>query len=260
MISALLMAGPYARGDVFVEIRGQLVSEPYVAMTMAVMADFGVEVISQTTDAAAKYIVAAAQRYRGREYPIEPDASNASYFLAAPAVAGGRITVRGLGTASVQGDARFVDVLERMGCTIERGPTELTVHGPHTGTWLRGIDIDLNDMPDMAQTLAVVALFAEGPTRIRNVANLRLKETDRLAALACELGRLGATVEVHADGLTIDPPPEITPAAIDTYNDHRMAMSFALAGLGIDGIVINDPGCVSKTFPDFFERWERMVG
>ncbi|HUU84499.1 MAG TPA: 3-phosphoshikimate 1-carboxyvinyltransferase [Phycisphaerae bacterium] len=259
MISGLLMAAPYARGDVFLDIRGPLVSAPYVAMTLAVMDEFGVSVVGQVNARSAKYVVAASQRYRGREYAIEPDASNASYFLAAPAVAGGRVTVRGLGTASVQGDARFVNVLERMGCSVGRGTTHLTVQGPGGGQRLRGVDVDLNDMPDMVQTLAVVALFAEGPTHIRNVANLRLKETDRLTALARELGRLGATVEVHADGLTVHPPGEVTPAAVDTYNDHRMAMSFSLAGLAADGIVINDPGCVSKTFPDFFDRWRRMA-
>jgi len=260
LISGLLLAAPYARRDVLLEVGGQLVSAPYVTMTLAVMQAFGVEVVSTVDRAGARYIVAASQRYRGRDYAIEPDASNASYFLAAPAVAGGRITVKGLGTASVQGDAGFVDVLERMGCRIDRAETELTVHGPRPGQRLRGIDVDLNDMPDTVQTLAVVALFAEGPTRIRSVAGLRLKETDRLAALGRELGRLGANVEVHTDGLTIDPPTRVRPSSIDTYDDHRMAMSFALAGLAADGIAINDPGCVSKTFPDFFERWHALAG
>ncbi|MCP4248316.1 MAG: 3-phosphoshikimate 1-carboxyvinyltransferase [bacterium] len=255
MISGLLMAAPFARGDLFIEVRRQLVSAPYVTMTLAVMQAFGVETVAQIEEGGARFIVAESQRYRGREYAIEPDASNASYFLAAPAVAGGQLAVQGLGQASVQGDVKFVDVLEQMGCRVDRGSTWLTVHGPSSERPLRGIDVDLNDMPDMAQTLAVVALFAEGPTRIRNVANLRLKETDRLAATAHELDRLGATVEIHADGLTIHPPGRVIPSAIDTYDDHRMAMSFALAGLAVEGIVINDPGCVSKTFPDFFDRW-----
>ena len=260
MISALLMAAPCAGGDVFIHVRGALVSRPYVDMTLKVMEAFGVTVVSRVDPDGARYVVAAPQRYAGREYAIEPDASNASYFLAAPAVVGGQVTVEGLGTASAQGDVRFVDVLERMGCQVDRSPSRLTVHGPVGPGRLRGIDLDLNDMPDMVQTLAVVALFAEGPTRIRNVANLRLKETDRLAALARELGRLGAAVEVQDDGLAIHPPGKINPAAIDTYDDHRMAMSFSLVGLAADGIAINDPGCVSKTFPDFFDRWRRLAG
>ncbi len=260
MISGLLMAAPCARGDVFIEVRGELVSAPYVAMTLKVMEDFGVSVVSSVDARGARYVVAAPQRYRGREYEIEPDASNASYFLAAPAVAGGRVTVEGLGTASVQGDARFVDVLEQMGCRVEREPTRLTVHSPSGEAGLQGIEVDLNDMPDMVQTLAVLALFAEGPTRIRNVANLRLKETDRLSALACELTRLGAAVEVREDGLTVCPLGPLRPATINTYDDHRMAMSFSLAGLGAEGVAINDPGCVSKTFPDFFDRWGHLAG
>jgi len=258
MISGLLMVAPYARLDVLLDVRGVLVSAPYVAMTLAVMSAFGVDVLSAQDEAGARYIVAASQRYRAREYAVEPDASNASYFLAAPAVAGGRVTVEGLSSNSVQGDARFVDLLEQMGCRVERGATSLAVHAPEGG--LRGIDVDLNDMPDMVQTLAVVALFADGPTRVHNVANLRLKETDRLAALARELRKLGATAEESEDGLVIHPPQTLTPAAIDTYDDHRMAMSFSLAGLAADRIVINDPGCVSKTFPDFFTRWDRMLG
>ncbi len=258
LISGLLMAAPYARGDVLLEVHGRLVSGPYVAMTLAVMEAFGVQVVSRVDQAGAKYIVAASQRYRGRDYEIEPDASNASYFLAAPAVAGGKLTVKGLGTASVQGDVKFVDLLERMGCRVDRSPNSLAVQGPQAGQRLRGIDVDLNDMPDTVQTLAVVALFARGPTRIRNVANLRLKETDRLAALGRELGRLGANVDVYQDGLTVHPPERIRPSPIDTYDDHRMAMSFALAGLVTEGIIIDDPGCVAKTFPDFFERWQEL--
>lgn len=254
LVSALLMAAPYAQNDVFIEIAGEVVSWPYLAMTQAVMDAFGVPIVA---DNWRKFIVPAPQRYRGTQYAVEPDASNASYFLAAPAIAGGRVTVAGLGTSSVQGDVGFVDVLEQMGCRIKRSPNELTVHGPATGR-LRGVDVDLNTMPDTAQTLAVAALFAEGPTQIRNVANLRVKETDRIAALATELRKLGATVDEIADGLTIHPPQSPTPAEIDTYDDHRMAMSFALAGLRIDGVVIRDPGCTSKTFPDYFQRLERM--
>ena len=206
-----------------------------------------------------KFVVAAPQRYKGRTYAIEPDASNATYFLAAGALTGGSVTVMGLGTASLQGDCEFAAVLARMGCRVERTPDCIKVSAPPSGHRLKGIDVDLNAMPDTVQTLAVVALFAEGPTVIRNVGNLRVKETDRLSALRTELTKLGATVEERSDGLTISPPQRITPATIDTYLDHRMAMSFALAGLMCAGIAIKDPRCCSKTMPDFFQRWERMV-
>lgn len=259
LVSALLMAAPYARSDVMIEVGGQLVSEPYVRMTLAVMEHFDVAVLDRAESGVARYVVAAPQRYQGREYFIEPDASNASYFLASPAVAGGNVTVEGLGTTSIQGDAHFVDILEQMGCRIERAADRLTVHGPAPGERLRGIDVDLNHMPDMVQTLAVLALFADGPTRVRNVGNLRVKETDRLAALARELSRMGAAVEVESDGLIIRPPSKVNSATIETYDDHRMAMSFALASLRVDGVVIKEPGCVSKTFPDFFDRWETLV-
>lgn len=257
MVSAILLAAPAARSDVMVEIAGELVSKPYVQMTLAVLRAFGAEVIEAD---GRRFIVPAPQPLKSTEYVIEPDASNASYFLAAPAIAGGRVTVEGLGTNSVQGDARFVDVLERMGCVVTREPTRLTVHGPPDGARLRGIDVDLNDMPDMVQTLAVAALFAEGPTTIRNVANLRLKETDRLAAVATELRRVGAEVDELADGLVMTPPAQIRPATIQTYEDHRMAMSFALLTLAAPGVEIADPSCVGKTFPDFFDRFMAMCG
>jgi len=259
MVSALLLAAPYAMKDVLIEARGDVPSIPYLKMTTALMDRFGVAVVEQYQPGSVKFIVAAPQRYQAQSMAIEPDASNATYFLTAPAIAGGSLTVAGLGTDSVQGDARFVDVLERMGCSIERRPNSLRVDGPPAGAKLRGIDIDLNDMPDTAQTLAVAALFADGPTTIRNVANLRLKETDRIAALAAELSKLGASVKTFDDGLTIHPAESYRPAAIDTYGDHRMAMSFALAGLRIPGLVINDPECCAKTFPGFFERFEAVV-
>ena len=259
MVSSLLLAAPYAGRDLLIDVIGKVPSVPYLKLTTAIMGQFGVAVIEQYRDTGAKFIVEAPQRYQGTTLAVEPDASNATYFLAAPAVAGGRIAVEGLGTGSVQGDAKFVDVLERMGCRIARTATRLTVEGPRKGDPLRGIDVDLNDMPDTVQTLAVVALFAAGPTVIRNVANLRVKETDRLAALNRELAKLGATVEESADGLAITPPGRITAAYIDTYNDHRMAMSFALAGLRCPGLVINGPECVRKTFPGFFDCFEAMV-
>jgi len=260
MVSGLMLAAPYAGRDLFIDVTGKLPSASYLKMTTAVMDKFGVCVIEQYNRGEAKLIIEATQRYHGATITIEPDASNATYFLAASAIAGGQVTVEGLGTDSIQGDAAFVDVLERMGCRTERGATRLTVHAPGTGGRLRGIDVDLNDMPDTVQTLAVLALFAEGPTVIRNVASLRIKETDRLAALSRELTKLGATVEERADGLRIIPPGRVNPAAIDTYDDHRMAMSFALVGLKCSGISINNPECCRKTFPDFFARWERFVG
>ncbi len=256
--SALLLAAPYARGDVFIEVTGHVPSVPYLKLTTAVMDQFGVPVVEQYEEGSLKFIVETPQRYRGTSYAVEPDASAATYFLAAPAVAGGRVTVKGLGTESLQGDACFVDVLERMGCSVERSRSELTVRAPAGGDRLRGIDVNLGNMPDVAQTLAVVALFADGPTVIRNIENLRVKETDRISALARELTKLGADVEELSDGLVITPPERVVEAAVDTYGDHRMAMSFALAGLRCPGLKINNPECCAKTFPDFFEHWERM--
>ena len=254
-VSAVLMAAPCASGDVMIDVRGDVVSAPYLTMTTRLMDAFGASVIEDVADRRARFVVPAPQRYAGRTWAIEPDASNASYFLAAPAVAGGSVRVEGLGSDSVQGDVHFVDVLEKMGCGVQCESNRLTVSGPQPPKRLRGVDVDLVDMPDVAQTLAVVALFADGPTTIRNIANLRIKETDRIAALACELRKLGAEVTEQSDALCIQPPRIVTPATIDTYNDHRMAMSFAVAGLRIDGIQIRDPQCVNKTFPDFFDRF-----
>ncbi len=258
MVSALLLAAPSAYGDVLIEVTGDVPSLPYLKLTTALMDRFGVSVIEQYDQSTAKFIIEAPQQYRARTLAIEPDASNATYFLAAPAVAGGRVTVEGLGVESLQGDVGFVDILERMGCRIERHPRRLTVIGPQEGRPLRGVDVDLNAMPDTVPTLAVIALFADGPTVIRNVANLRVKETDRLAALSCELARLGAAVEELSEGLRIAPPARLRPARIETYDDHRMAMSFALAGLRCEGLVINDQQCCEKTFPDFFQRFELL--
>ncbi|HRX84788.1 MAG TPA: 3-phosphoshikimate 1-carboxyvinyltransferase [Phycisphaerae bacterium] len=258
-ISALLMVAPYARGDIFLDLR-EMVSVPYVTMTLQLMEGFGVAAVAKHEGRNAKVIIPAPQTYAGQAWQIEPDASNASYFLAAAAVTGGSVTVRHLGSASTQGDVGFVDVLRRMGCHVERSPDTLTVRGPSGGERLAAVDVDLGDMPDVAQTLAVAALFADGTTHIRNVGNLRIKETDRLTALATELMRFGAEVEVGTDSLSVTPPNRPLPARVHTYNDHRMAMSFAVAGLMIDGVEILDPGCVAKTFPDFFERFDRLRG
>lgn len=243
-LSGLLMASACAAGPVTVEVTGDLVSRPYIDMTIGVMRAFGGRV---DRPGPGRFVVDPAARYEGQRYVVEPDASNASYFLAAAAITGGRCRVEGVGVESVQGDARFADVLAAMGARVTRGRDWTEVAGAD----LTGVDVDLNAMPDMVLTLAAVAPFAEGPTTIRNVANLRVKETDRLAALAAELRRIGQGVEERDDGLTITPAP-VQPARVQTYDDHRMAMSFALVGLRAPGIVILDPGCVAKTFPGFF--------
>lgn len=258
-VSAVLLAGPCASSDLFVELTGDLPSRPYLRLTTGVMAHFGVAVVEQFQAEATRFIVEAPQRYVGKGYLIEPDASNATYFLAAPAVAGGSVRVEGLGTDSLQGDVRFVDVLEQMGCLVERTPMSLTVSRPTEAEPLRAVVVDLNDMPDTFPTLAVLSLFAQAPTTIQNVANVRIKESDRIAAVSRELRKLGAVVAERPDGLTVTPPERLMPAAIDTYDDHRMAMSFALAGLKCPGLIINEAECCAKTFPDFFERFERML-
>ncbi len=250
-LSGLLMVAPYATEPVTIGIEGDLVSKPYIDLTLAMMEERGVVAMHRSY---TEFACSTGQRYRPGAYAIEADASGASYFLAAAAIAGGRVRIRNLTSKSHQGDAQFAYVLEQMGCSVQEGPDWIEVT---SGDSLRGIDIDLNAMPDMAQTLAVTALFAEGETRIRNVANLRIKETDRIAATVTELRKLGADAEELADGIIVR-PGALRGAAIDTYDDHRMAMSFAMAGLKIPGVVIKDPGCVSKTFPDFFERFGKL--
>jgi 3-phosphoshikimate 1-carboxyvinyltransferase len=252
-LSGLLMAAPAARATLAIAVRGELVSKPYVDMTLTVMRDFGVEVERQ---AYAAFVVPAPRAYRARPYAIEPDAASASYFLAAAAATGGRVTVEGLSRLSPQGDARFAEVLREMGCAVHWTEAGVTVEGPAR---LRGIQVDLNDMPDMVLTLAPLALVAQGRTVIENVANLRVKESDRLAGLAAELGRLGARVQERPDGLEIWPPPQVRPAEVQTYGDHRMAMGLAAAGLGVAGVRIAGAECVAKTYPEFFEDLERLV-
>jgi 3-phosphoshikimate 1-carboxyvinyltransferase len=245
-LSAILMAAPAAVAPVQIAIVGRLVSQPYVRMTMTVMRAFGVSV--EASADLRHFATDAPQRYVACEYSIEPDASAASYFWAAAAITGGEVTVSGLLRDSLQGDVAFVDCLQKMGCELRQDADGITV----IGRSLRGIDVDMNAISDTVQTLAVVALIAEGPTIIRKVGHIRHKETDRITALATELRKLGARVEEAYDGLTIEPgmPKAVS---IDTYNDHRMAMSFALAGLRIPGIRINDPQCVGKTYPAFFD-------
>lgn len=250
-LSALLMVAPLAGQPVTIEVEGPLVSVPYVAMTLAMMRTFGAERV--ICNGHQRFHVDGPPFPRIDAYEIEPDASAASYFFAAAAITGGVVTVPGLPEHSLQGDVEFVELLARMGCTVERRPEGITVRG---GT-LRGINADMNAISDTVMTLAAVACFAEGPTSIRNVAHIRHKETDRLAALATELRRAGAGVEELEDGLTIQPAP-LRAATFTTYNDHRMAMSLALLGLRVPDIVISNPACVGKTYPEFFADLERL--
>lgn len=253
-LSAVLLASPLSRDGVTVTVDGKVVSEPYVAMTVRMLRQWGIHV---EKDGPTVYHVPGGQSYTAREvYEVEPDASSASYFMAAAAVTGGRVRVEGLGLHPLQGDVEFASVLEQAGCRITRTETALEVQGTDL---LHGVDVDMNAISDTVMTLAAIAPFADGPTTIRNVAHVRVKESDRLAALATELRKLGADVEERSDGLTIYPAPSCRPAEIDTYDDHRMAMSFAIAGLRSPGVVIRDPSCVAKTFPDFFRRLREVA-
>ncbi|MEV0733892.1 3-phosphoshikimate 1-carboxyvinyltransferase [Polymorphospora sp. NPDC050346] len=238
-LSGLLMAAPLMADGLTVELTSPLVSVPYVDMTVAVMAAFGVEVRDLTVPPGT---------YRPTEYVVEPDASAASYFLAAAAITGGRVTVRGLGSASLQGDVGFADVLERMGARVDRAADALTVTG---GGPLHGIDVDMADISDTAQTLAAVAVFADTPTRVRGIGFIRGKETDRIGAVVTELRRAGIDAVEDDDGFTIRPGTP-RPTRFATYDDHRMAMSLSLVGLRVPGIEIADPACVGKTYPGFF--------
>jgi len=256
----VLMVGPYARHELRVDLIDRQTSWPYVTMTMRLMDEFSVtpELLRDPKTGEPKQIIVPRGVYAATDYLIEPDASNATYFMAAAAIhEGSQVTIQGLGRKSLQGDVGFADVLKQMGAGVEVHADSMTISG--TGE-LRGIDVDLTAMPDTAQTLAVVALFAEGSTAISGLHTLRLKETDRLAALATELTRLGAATDVQGDTLRIDPPQTLRPAAIDTYDDHRMAMSFALAATKVPGIVIKDAQCVSKTYPRYFEDLRRLLG
>ncbi|HSL46751.1 MAG TPA: 3-phosphoshikimate 1-carboxyvinyltransferase [Anaerolineales bacterium] len=246
-LSALLMVAPYAKSPIEIEVTTDLNSKPYVDMTIAMMEDFGVPVERQGYE---RFIVQPSFFSPLSSYSIESDASAASYFFAAPAICGGTVRVENISRISRQGDIAFLDVLEQMGCSIKEGINFVEVTGTED---LTGMDVDMRDIPDTAQTLAAVAPFASSPMRIRGIASARVKETDRVHATCTELARLGVRVEEHQDGMTIYPSDEIQPASIQTYNDHRMAMSFALIGLHVPGITIENPACVSKTFPHYFE-------
>jgi 3-phosphoshikimate 1-carboxyvinyltransferase len=260
-LSAIIMVSPYARHEVKIDLERPQTSWPYVAMTMQLMDHFGVtpELIRDPLTGEPVRAIIPQGTYRATTYAIEPDASNASYFLAAAAIhPGAKMTIEGLGKRSLQGDVKFADLLHRMGAGLVFGKDFITVMGAEE---LEAIDVSMADMPDMAQTLGVVALFARGATRLRGLHTLRVKETDRVAALANELTKLGARIEVDGDdALTITPPADgcLTPAAIHTYNDHRMAMSFAVAGTRAAGVTIRDIECVNKTYPQFFQDLKHL--
>jgi len=246
-LSALLMVAPYAQTPIEIELTTALNSKPYVDMTLAVMKDFGVEI---QRDGYKHFWIAPASYSSISNYAIESDASAASYFFAAPAICGGTVLVENISRKSIQGDIAFLDVLEKMGCAVTETGNCLLVTGSSA---LRGVDVDMRDIPDTAQTLAAIAPFANSPTRIHGIASARVKETDRIRATCAELARLGVQVEEHADGMTIYPCQTFQTANIQTYNDHRMAMAFSLIGLRVDGVTIENPSCVAKTFPNFFE-------
>ena len=252
-LTALLMAAPMASEDLIINVDGELVSKPYIDITLHTMALFGVNVINDNYE---RFTIKSGQTYRSPgEVMVEGDASSASYFLAAAAIAGGTVRVYGVGANSVQGDKRFAEVLEAMGASVTYGPTYIEVT---RGATLKAVDMDMNHIPDAAMTIATTALFAEGTTAIRNIYNWRVKETDRLSAMATELKKVGATVVEGDDFIEVTPPAQLTHAAIDTYDDHRMAMCFSLVCLSNTPVTINDPGCTRKTFPEYFDLFKQI--
>ena len=252
-LSALLMTAPYAQAPIEVELTTDLNSKPYVDMTLSIMKDFGVEV--ERDGYQSFKVLPSNYQLPITNYQIESDASAASYFFAAPAICGGTVKVENISRKSVQGDVNFLDILAQMGCEVKEADNSILVTRSSS---LHGVDVDMRDIPDTAQTLAAIAPFADSPTRIRGIASARVKETDRVHATCTELARLGVQVEEHEDGMTIHPTFNLQPANIQTYNDHRMAMAFSLIGLRFDGVTIENPSCVSKTFPNFFEVLETL--
>jgi len=250
-LSGLLLATPLAPVVTALRLDENAVSRPYLDMTVGMLGQWGVRHDFRDRDRVIR--IAPHPAAHLADYPIEPDASSASYFFAAAAVTGGSVTVRGMKRDMLQGDVKFVDCLQSMGCVV----TELADGITAVGKPLKGIDVDMNAISDTVMTLAAVACFADGPTTIRNVGHIRHKETDRIAAVATELRKLGAEVEEYPDGLRITPKP-LTGCAVDTYDDHRMAMSLALVGLRVPGVVVNDPGCVAKTYPGFWDDLARL--
>ncbi|GJL79602.1 MAG: 3-phosphoshikimate 1-carboxyvinyltransferase [Nitrospinaceae bacterium] len=251
-LTSILLSAPYFKNDTIIEIQGDLTSKSYADITLDIMRAFGIRVENENY---LRFHVASGQRYRAQDYRVEGDWSSASYFLAVAAVTGGEITLTGLNPDSVQGDAGFLNVLQQMGCQIVKSAKNIRLKGNP----LKGITINMNSMPDAVQTLAVTALFAEGETVINGIGNLRIKETDRIQALATELSRLGARVKSGDDFLAVDPGETYKATEVETYDDHRMAMSFAIAGLKIPGLKIKNPKCVEKSFPDFFERFQTLT-
>ncbi|EHG4742839.1 3-phosphoshikimate 1-carboxyvinyltransferase [Salmonella enterica subsp. enterica serovar Heidelberg] len=251
-LTALLMTAPLAPEDTTIRVKGELVSKPYIDITLNLMKTFGVEITNHHNQ---QFVVKGGQQYHspGR-YLVEGDASSASYFLAAGAIKGGTVKVTGIGRKSMQGDIRFADVLEKMGATITWGDDFIAC----TRGELHAIDMDMNHIPDAAMTIATTALFAKGTTTLRNIYNWRVKETDRLFAMATELRKVGAEVEEGHDYIRITPPAKLQHADIGTYNDHRMAMCFSLVALSDTPVTILDPKCTAKTFPDYFEQLARM--
>ncbi len=249
-LSGLLMVAPYAQSDVNIEVTGSFASKPYVDITLDVMSAFGVKIPSQGY---SSFLVKAGQRYLPKKYWIEGDASNASYFFSAAAICRGRVEVKNLNPATLQGDIGFLDILDRMGCRVTRGSDWIEVQGGE----LHGIEVDMNEMPDLVPTLAVTAAFARGTTVIQNIGHLRLKESDRIHSVAVELSKVGIRIEEGKDWLEIE-GGNPHGAEIETYDDHRMAMSFAIAGLAVPGIRIKGERCVNKSFPGFWETLQKL--
>jgi 3-phosphoshikimate 1-carboxyvinyltransferase len=248
-LTALLMSAPLFEQDTTIVISGELVSKPYIDITLHTMSQFGMDVENQNYQ---KFIIKGQQQYQSPgHFMVEGDASSASYFLAAGAIKGGTVRVTGVGKNSIQGDIRFAEVLEQMGAIVNWQDDFIEV----TSAPLKAVDLDMNHIPDAAMTIATTALFATGTTSIRNIHNWRVKETDRLAAMSCELQKVGAIVEEGEDFISITPPKQLIHAEIDTYNDHRVAMCFSLVALSDTAVTINDPGCTAKTFPDYFDRF-----
>jgi len=252
-LTAFLMAAPMAMADTKIKIIGELVSKPYIEITLHIMQQFG---ISVEHDSYQSFVIKGQQIYTAPgDFLVEGDASSASYFLAAAAIKGGKIRVTGIGKNSIQGDIRFADVIEAMGGKITWADTYVEAEVGE----LTAVDMDMNHIPDAAMTIATTALFAKGTTRISNVYNWRVKETDRLAAMATELRKVGAEVDEGHDYITVTPPVKLSYAEIDTYDDHRMAMCFSLIALSDTAVTINDPGCTSKTFPNYFEQFCHLI-
>lgn len=255
-LTALLMAAPLTGVEIHIDVVGELISKPYIEITLNLMARFGVNVVR---DGWQRFTVPGGARYRspGNIY-VEGDASSASYFLAAGGIGGGPVRVEGVGRDSIQGDVRFAEALEQLGVQITMGEHWIEASAPADGR-LKAFDMDLNHIPDAAMTLAVMAVFCDGPCHLRNIASWRVKETDRIAAMAIELRKVGVEVEEFEDALRVIPPKILRHAAIDTYDDHRMAMCFSLLTLGGTEITINDPACVNKTFPGYFDAYRSVT-